>query len=95
MSKEEFLLTIKPDVHMDEKFFLKIYGYSLYDVEFFNKVTNILLEQKNISAMRNYNKWLMNFKNVEKEEMKIAASWLVKRNEDRRNALLRKRAYIK
>lgn len=93
MNKKEFLMTIKPGMVVNEEFFLRVYGYSLYDPEFLNQVANILLKQRNIFAMKSYNKWLSDYKKAEKEEMKIAASWLRKRNEDRRNALLKRHAY--
>lgn len=78
MNKESFIQSINAETEFNEAFFKKVYGYSMYDSAFLERVANVLIriDRKDIIVL--YNQWYQNYKTQDDNMMKEVSKWYQK-----------------
>lgn len=78
MNKESFIQSINAETDFNEAFFKKVYGYSMYDLPFLERVASelIRIDRKDIIAL--YNQWYQEYKTQDDNMMKEISKWYQK-----------------
>ncbi len=74
-SKEELLASIKPNMRLTKSFFLKIYGYQLYEPEFKEICLRKLKEAGCLKAEEYYEMVVSEYERSYEKEKKEVATW--------------------
>jgi hypothetical protein len=77
-SKEELYSSLTRETVFNDTIYKKIYGYSVTDKSFLDRVCNRLLELGRIDAMKGYNEWFARWKAEDDATGKEVGEWYVK-----------------
>lgn len=75
VNKQSFYESINKDTVLDEVFFKKVLGYSMYDKPFLEAVATKLTGIGRKDVVQAYNQWYTAWKANDDQEMKKVAEW--------------------
>lgn len=75
VNKQSFYESINQDTIIDETFFRKVLGYSMYDKPFLRIIAEKLASIGRSDAVQAYNAWYATWKATDYQRMKKIAEW--------------------